>query len=249
MEASDSRQLLLVTRSHRMQRNGQCPQSALPPQMAVPPILHSRLFAELYMCYIYTVLAALQHMEFPGHMLATDQSHSCDGSHSCGNARSLTLCARPGIEPMSHCFQDAANPVGTPKLSFFFNPQPSPRHMEVPRPGTKSEVALRPPPQLQHSQIFNLLQQSRNSLQSCLHVRVGDPETWLLVLSLLYRTPDLAASNLRVQRTALTAKPSKARNPSCLLRPLQQILAEAAQVRSTPHTCEKLTSASSPCYP
>ena len=120
MEAPDSRQLLLVTRSHQMQRNGQCPQSALPPQMAVPPILHSRLFAELCMCYIYTVLAALQHMEFPGHILATDQSRSCDGSHSCGNARSLTLCARPGIEPMSHCFQDAADPVGTPKLSFFF---------------------------------------------------------------------------------------------------------------------------------
>ena len=33
-------------------------------------------------------------------------------SHGCGNARSLTHCARPGIEPTSQHSQDAAYPVG-----------------------------------------------------------------------------------------------------------------------------------------
>ena len=52
-------------------------------------------------------------MAFPGQ--GSDLSHSrelsCDLSHSWGNARSLTLCARPGIEPVSQCSQDTADPI------------------------------------------------------------------------------------------------------------------------------------------
>ena len=36
--------------------------------------------------------------------------HSCDLSHSCGNARYLTLCARPETELASQGTQDPANP-------------------------------------------------------------------------------------------------------------------------------------------
>ena len=44
-------------------------------------------------------LAALRHMEFPGQ--GSDLSCSCDLSCICSNARSLTHCAGPGIEPVS----------------------------------------------------------------------------------------------------------------------------------------------------
>ena len=43
--------------------------------------------------------------EFPGQ--GSDPQGSCELSHSCSNARSLTHCARPGVELTS---QDAANP-------------------------------------------------------------------------------------------------------------------------------------------
>ena len=46
-------------------------------------------------------------MEFPGQ--GSDLSCSCDLSRSCGNARSLTHCASPGIEPVSQCSPDAAD--------------------------------------------------------------------------------------------------------------------------------------------
>ena len=48
-------------------------------------------------------------MEFLGQ--GPDPSHSCDLSHSCSNARSLTHCARLGIEPANQCSQDAADPI------------------------------------------------------------------------------------------------------------------------------------------
>ena len=35
----------------------------------------------------------------------------CDLCCSYGNARSLTCCAGPGMEPMSRCLQDATNPI------------------------------------------------------------------------------------------------------------------------------------------
>ena len=41
----------------------------------------------------------------------SDQSCSCDLSHSCVNAGSLTHCAGPGIETVSHCSQDASVPL------------------------------------------------------------------------------------------------------------------------------------------
>ena len=53
-------------------------------------------------------------------------SHSRDPSHSCGSAGSLTHCARPGIEPVSQCSHDAADPVRPrrelhpPPLPLFF---------------------------------------------------------------------------------------------------------------------------------
>ena len=59
-------------------------------------------------------LAALRHLEFPGQ--GSDLSHICDLSCSCGNARSLTHCTGPGIEPASQHSQDAI--VGTPRRWF-----------------------------------------------------------------------------------------------------------------------------------
>ena len=48
-------------------------------------------------CFLFHFLAALRHMEFPGQ--GSDPSHSHGLGHSCGNARSLTHCVGPGIEP------------------------------------------------------------------------------------------------------------------------------------------------------
>ena len=70
-------------------------------------------------------------------------------SGSCGNARSLTHCARLGIEPASQCSQDTANPTALQQelrcsLSLFFSffLGPHPRHMEVPRLGVESDLQL-----------------------------------------------------------------------------------------------------------
>ena len=41
----------------------------------------------------------------------SNQSHSRELSHNCDNARSLTHCAGLGIEPISQCSQDVANPA------------------------------------------------------------------------------------------------------------------------------------------
>ena len=66
--------------------------------------------------YFFSFLAALWHMEFLGQ--GSNLSWSCDLYHSCGNARSLTHCAGPGIEPMSLLLQrhhrSHCATVGTP---------------------------------------------------------------------------------------------------------------------------------------
>ena len=48
--------------------------------------------------FLFSFLAAPQHMELP--VQGSDPSQSHHLSHSCGNAGSLTHYARPGIEPV-----------------------------------------------------------------------------------------------------------------------------------------------------
>ena len=54
-------------------------------------------------------LAAPWHMKLLGQ--GSDPSCSLDLSCNCGNAGSLTHCARLGIESVSQCSQDAADPL------------------------------------------------------------------------------------------------------------------------------------------
>ena len=63
------------------------------------------------LCLVCSVhfLATLWQMEFPGQ--GSDLSRSCNLCSTWGNARSLTHCVRPGIEPVSQCSQDATNPI------------------------------------------------------------------------------------------------------------------------------------------
>ena len=97
------------------------------------------------------VLATPWHMQFPGQ--GSDLSHSHKLSCRCGNARSLTHCARPGIEPTSQHSQDAAAPVvpqqelQNPPIFYLFIYLfifcflgLHPWHMEVPGLGVKSEL-------------------------------------------------------------------------------------------------------------
>ena len=60
-------------------------------------------------------------MDLPGQR--SDPSCSCNLSWSCGNAGCLTCCARPGMEPVSECSQEATNPVAPQweLLSCLFN--------------------------------------------------------------------------------------------------------------------------------
>ena len=60
-------------------------------------------------CFFFSFLAALWHMEFPGH--GSDPSCSVDLIFSCSNARPLTHCPGPRIEPASQNSQDTANPI------------------------------------------------------------------------------------------------------------------------------------------
>ena len=53
--------------------------------------------------FFFPFLVALRHMEFPG--WGSDSNHSYSG-----NARSLTHCARPGIELESQCSRNIAEP-------------------------------------------------------------------------------------------------------------------------------------------
>ena len=57
-------------------------------------------------------MAAPRHMEFLGQ--GSDPSHSHHLRPSCGHAGSLTHCAGLGIEPLSQCCRDIANPLPLP---------------------------------------------------------------------------------------------------------------------------------------
>ena len=57
----------------------------------------------LFLSFIFPFLAAPQHKKFLGQGSYLSQS--------CHNAGSLTDCARLGIEHVSQCSQDAADPV------------------------------------------------------------------------------------------------------------------------------------------
>ena len=62
-------------------------------------------------------------MEFPGQG-SGHLSHCCDLHSTCGNTGSLTLCARPGLEPASPHSRDAADlvvPQHKLLFLFFFN--------------------------------------------------------------------------------------------------------------------------------
>ena len=63
--------------------------------------------------YIFSFLAAPQHMEFPAQ--GSDLSYSCDLCHSHSNAGSLIHCTRPGIEPVSQRCRDTADLAATQK--------------------------------------------------------------------------------------------------------------------------------------
>ena len=56
------------------------------------------------------------YMEFLGQ--GWDLSLNCDLSHNCSNVGSLTHCSEPGIEPVSLCPQDAADPI-VPQLKLW----------------------------------------------------------------------------------------------------------------------------------
>ena len=53
---------------------------------------------------LFYFLATPQNMKLRGQ--GSDPNHSFELSHSSGNARSLTHCAGPGVEPTSQCSQD-----------------------------------------------------------------------------------------------------------------------------------------------
>ena len=57
----------------------------------------------------FPFLATPWHTDFLGQ--GSDPSRSRELRRSCGNTGSLTHCAGLGIEPVSQCFQDAADPV------------------------------------------------------------------------------------------------------------------------------------------
>ena len=59
--------------------------------------------------FFWSFLAVLRHMELRGQ--GPDWSHRCDLSHSYGNTRSLTHCARPGINPCPSSAQEATHSV------------------------------------------------------------------------------------------------------------------------------------------
>ena len=84
-----------------------------------PPPTHNPHQPSLYLPFFS---AAPWQTEFPGQ--GSDPSYSCDLYCSCGNARSLTHYAGLGMEPVSQCSQEAADPicatVGTPLPSFLF---------------------------------------------------------------------------------------------------------------------------------
>ena len=64
---------------------------------------------EWMLTFFFLFLAAPWHMEFLGQ--GSDLSYVYNLTCSCSNVGFLTHCAGPGIEPMSQCSQDAANPI------------------------------------------------------------------------------------------------------------------------------------------
>ena len=66
-----------------------------------------RLVLPLFSFFLFFFFATPWHMEFPGQ----GSNHIPKLRFSCGNVRSLTHCARPGIEPTSQGSQDAADPI------------------------------------------------------------------------------------------------------------------------------------------
>ena len=74
----------------------------------------------LNLSFFFFFLATLQHMELLGQR--SDPSRSYKLHHGCGNTRSLTHCARLGIEPVSQRCRDVTNfcctTKGTPKIIF-----------------------------------------------------------------------------------------------------------------------------------
>ena len=62
--------------------------------------------------------ATLQHVEVLRQ--GSDLSHSCDLHSSCGNARSLTLCPGPRIEPESQGYRDTIDPIAPQQELLFF---------------------------------------------------------------------------------------------------------------------------------
>ena len=69
-----------------------------------------------FVCFSF--LAALWHMEFP--FQGSYLSHSHNVSCSCGNMGFPTHCARPGIEPVFHCSQDATDSMSLQWKRLFF---------------------------------------------------------------------------------------------------------------------------------
>ena len=61
------------------------------------PCLPSFYLLFMYLFILFFFQLHLKHMEVPGRELTSDCSH--DLCHSCGNARSLTHCAKLGMEP------------------------------------------------------------------------------------------------------------------------------------------------------
>lgn len=50
-------------------------------------------------------------MVLPGQ--GSDPSHNCKLSRNCGNVGSLTHCSWLGMEPLSQCSQEAADPIAS----------------------------------------------------------------------------------------------------------------------------------------
>ena len=63
----------------------------------------------IFLSFLFCFLAAPWHEASFGH--GSDPSPSCDLYRSCGNRGSLTHRAGLGIEPVSRCSRDTANPI------------------------------------------------------------------------------------------------------------------------------------------
>ena len=71
----------------------------------------SMVFISCYYCLLFWPPHGI--WKFPGQ--GSDLSHSCDLHQSCSNTRSLTHCAKPGMELVSQCSRDTNNPAALPQ--------------------------------------------------------------------------------------------------------------------------------------